>query len=279
MLLRSESRVGWMPRVRASCSLFAIAFLALLSGCVDANRESSPATHFVVAGSGEPVVLVHGFSQTHAAWLDTPLYEDLVQDHQVIAVDLRGHGDSIKPHDPQAYGKHLQADLVGLLDHLGIDKAHFIGFSLGASVVGDAVVSSPERVHTATMGSGFFTTWDEAEEGFAQLTERRATEGERHPWEPANQDYRALAAVIRGARHAEVSAAQIASITTPTLLVFGNIEVEHMTESQRERLDSLPQSITVMIIDGADHDSSKAAILSPQFTAAVRKLIAANPTL
>ena len=261
----------------------AITLFAQLQGCADAECETTFAisvpeigTHYVVSGVGEPVVLVHGFSQTHAVWLETPLYEELVQDHKVIAVDLRGHGDSQKPHDPMAYGPNLQSDLVELLDHLGIDKAHFVGFSLGASVVGDVVVSSPERVQSATMGSGYFTTWDEGEEDFAQLIEKRASSGERDPWEPKNQDYHALAALIRGTKYTVVSPEQIASIITPTLIVFGSLEVEHMTEAHRTRLENLSSSTAVLTIDGADHDSSKAAILNPEFTEAVRKLIASN---
>lgn len=264
----------------------AIILIALLCGCADAERKSIPTssapeleTHFVDHGSGEAVVLVHGFSQTHAAWLQTPLYEDLIRDHRLIAVDLRGHGDSDKPHDPLAYGPNLHVDLVELLDHLSIDKAHFVGFSLGANVVGDLVVSIPERVQTATMGSGYFTTWDDAEEEFAQLTENRESGAERHPWEPENQDYRALGAVIRGAKYSAVSPEQIASINTPTLIVFGSIEVENMTEPQRERLASLPSSVAILIIEGADHDSSEAAILNPAFSQAVRELISSNSTL
>ena len=265
--------------------ILAILAIAQLHGCTAVDRKppllaegSAVGTYYVVTGSGEPVVLVHGFAQTHAAWLETPLYADLIQDHKVIAVDLRGHGDSGKPHDPMAYGPHMQADLTDLLDHLDIDKAHFIGFSLGASVVGDLVVSSPERVQTATMGSGYFTTWDEVEEDFAQQIENRGQGNERHPWEPENQDYRALAAVVRGARYSVVSPEQIASISTPTLMVFGSVEIENMTELHRDRLERLPRSVTVVILEGADHDSSKAAILTPMFTQAVRELIAAAST-
>lgn len=264
----------------------AIILIALVCGCADAERESIRTSsapeigiHFVDHGSGEAVVLVHGFSQTHAAWLRTPLYEDLIRDHRLIAVDLRGHGDSDKPHDPLAYGPNLHMDLVKLLDHLSIDKAHFVGFSLGANVVGDLVVSTPERVHTATMGSGYFTTWNDAEEEFAQLIENLEPGAERHPWEPENQDYRALGALIRGAKYSAVSPERIASINTPTLIVFGSIEVENMTEPQRERLASLPNSATILVIEGADHDSSEAAILNPAFSQAVRELISSNSTL
>ena len=231
--------------------------------------------HFVARGSGEPVVLVHGFSQTHEAWFETPLYEDLVRDHKVIAVDLRGHGRSSKPHDPMSYGPNLQADLISLLDHLKIDKAHFVGFSLGASVVGDLLLLTPDRVQTATMGSGYFTTWDEAEEDFARSLEERAAKREHH--QPENQDYRALAALIRGARYLPVSPEQINAVSTPTLMVFGSIELEHMTSAQNQRLGELPASVEILIIDGADHDSPKAAILSPEFAEAVRTLIASNP--
>jgi len=264
--------------------IVAIILVAQISACADVEPESHASntapkfeTHYVSRGTGEPVILLHGFSQTHKAWLQTPLYEDLVRDHQVIAVDLRGHGDSAKPHDPKDYGENLQSDLIRLLDQLGIDRAHFVGFSLGANVVGGLAVSYPDRVQTATMGSGYFTTWDEGEEDFARLIENRVTSDERYPWEPANQDYRALAAVIRGARYSSVTPEQISAISKPTVMVFGSIEVEHMTESQKQRLEVVPDAITVLIVDGADHDSSKAAILSPEFTQAARQLIESNP--
>lgn len=264
--------------------IFAIILVVQMSACADVERESHASntalefeTHYVSHGTGEPVILLHGFSQTHDAWLQTPLYEDLVRDHKVIAVDLRGHGDSAKPHDPMDYGENLQSDLVGLLDQLSIDRAHFVGFSLGANVVGGLVVSYPDRVQTATMGSGYFTIWDEGEEDFAKLIENRVTSGERYPWEPENQDFRALAAVIRGAKYSSVTPEQISSISTPTVVVFGSIEVEHMSESQKQRLEDAPDAIRVLIVDGADHDSSKAAILSSEFSQAARQLIESNP--
>ena len=177
-----------------------------------------------------------------------------------------------------AYGPNLHADLFELLDDLDIDKAHFVGFSLGANVVGDALVADPGRVQTATMGSGFFTAWDEREEEFAKSIEARVADDRREPWEPENQDYRALAAVIRGARYSAVSEEQIASVRRPTLIVFGSIEVEHMMDVQKQQLEVLPESVQVVIIDGADHDSLNAAILTPEFARAVRTLIAEHPT-
>ena len=85
--------------------------------------------------------------------------------------------------------------------------------------------------------------------------------------------------MVRGAKYSVVSPQEIASINTPTLMVFGSVEVENMTEPHRDRLERLPRSVTVLVVEGADHDSSKAAILNPLFIQAVRELIAANPTI
>ena len=258
---------------------------AIATDCLGDLQESNAVSarapngiHYIVQGDGEPVVFVHGFSQTHEAWLDTPLFRSLAGEYMTVAVDLRGHGDSDKPHDPKSYGRNMEADLVDLLDHLDIDRAHFIGFSMGASVVGGLVVTNPERVQTAVLGSGFFTRWHEEEEEFAILTEARGQSDERYPWEPDNQDFAALAAVIRGARYATVTDEDIANIRTPTLIVFGSAELELMAEEQRIQLGGLPDSVRLLVVGGADHDSQDAAILSIEFTETAGDLIASNPT-
>lgn len=260
----------------------AITLIGPLSACdrdglAENRKHADVGINYIVRGSGQPVVLVHGFSQSHEAWLQTPVFEDLKRAHRIIAVDLRGHGDSEKPHDPGAYGRNMEADLIELLDRLDINKAHFVGFSMGASVVGGLLVSNPDRVQTAMMASGFFTAWDPEEEEFAKFTEERGRTDERYPWEPDNQDFAALAAAIRGMQYATVSHEQIANIVTPTLIVFGSIEIDHMREAQKLQLDELPTSIEVLIIEGADHDSAKAAVLSDEFSRAVRRFITSHP--
>jgi len=209
--------------------------------------------HYVVRGQGEPVILVHGFSQTHRAWHQVPIFEAL-KDYQIITVDLRGHGNSKKPHHPRSYGRNMEQDIVYLLDRLEIARAHFIGFSLGASVIGGLLVSNPERVQTATLGSGYFTVWSEQEEDFARRTAQRSKTDERFPWEPENQDFQALAALIRGTEFAVIEDSEISSISTPALVSFGSLEMEAMEKSQRRRLNGRPSSIQLLVIEGADHD-------------------------
>jgi pimeloyl-ACP methyl ester carboxylesterase len=89
--------------------------------------------HYLVTGKedGEPVVLLHGFaSSIETQW--RPVIDALKKDYRVIAMDLRGCGGSGKPHDPKAYGIEMVNDVVRLLDHLKIDKAHIVGYSMSA---------------------------------------------------------------------------------------------------------------------------------------------------
>ena len=64
----------------------------------------------------------------------------------MIALDCRGHGKSDKPHDPEKYGPEMAADVVRLLDHLKIEKAHLIGYSSGAFIAGKVAATHPKRV-------------------------------------------------------------------------------------------------------------------------------------
>ena len=100
-------------------------------------------TFYLEAGSGDAVVALHGLGATNASMLTT--LWDLSADHRVIAPDLPGFGDSAKPvrsYDAPFYGRWL----VGLLDELGIAKAHIVGNSLGGRVAIEAALQAPDRV-------------------------------------------------------------------------------------------------------------------------------------
>src|SRR5205085_2785653 len=89
---------------------------------------------YVTEGKGEPVVLIHGWMGDSSMWgRDSSGNTQLkaADGFQVIALDCRGHGKSDKPHDPTQYGPEMAADVVRLLDHLKIEKAHLIGYSMG----------------------------------------------------------------------------------------------------------------------------------------------------
>jgi haloacetate dehalogenase len=91
--------------------------------------------HTAIGGSGSPVVLLHGFPQTHLMWRHVAA--DLAAEHTVICPDLRGYGDSDKPADsgPDAYSKRtMAADIVTLAKTLGHDRFALAGHDRGALV-------------------------------------------------------------------------------------------------------------------------------------------------
>ncbi len=114
--------------------------------------------HYLIAGEGDPVVLIHGLhSSAEINWRLTGVFGDLAKDHLVVALDLPGHGRSDKPEDEGAYGRQLVEDVVLLLDHLKIKKAHVVGYSLGGMVAGRLVVDHPDRVRSVLLGGmGWF---------------------------------------------------------------------------------------------------------------------------
>jgi pimeloyl-ACP methyl ester carboxylesterase len=80
--------------------------------------------HFTDEGAGTPVVLLHGFAvNADLNWRLPGVTQALSRNHRVIALDLRGHGLSDKPHDPERYGFAMAQDVIELLDHLGIAEA------------------------------------------------------------------------------------------------------------------------------------------------------------
>ena len=102
--------------------------------------------HYVEQGAGAPVVFCHGFPGLWFSWhRQIPALAEA--GHWVLAPDMRGMGQTEAPAAPEAYGVDaITADLLGLLDHCGIDKAVFVGIDFGAFAIQDLALRHPERV-------------------------------------------------------------------------------------------------------------------------------------
>ena len=109
--------------------------------------------HVAVGGSGSPIVLLHGFPQTHLMWRHVAA--DLAADHTVICPDLRGYGASDKPAetDGTAYSKRtMAADVVALAKELGHDRFALAGHDRGALVAVRAGLDHPDAItHLASL--------------------------------------------------------------------------------------------------------------------------------
>ena len=184
-------------------------------------------------GDGDPIVLVHGFASTkevnwvHPGWVAT-----LTRDgRRVIALDNRGHGASGKLYDPSAYHSATMADDVrALLDHLKIERADVMGYSMGARITAFLAVKHPARVRSAIFGGLGIRLVEGVglPETIADALEAPSLDDVRDPTgrvfrifaDQTKSDLRALAACIRGSRQT-VSRTEVAAIRVPVLVAVG----------------------------------------------------------
>lgn len=254
------------------------------------------AIRYVDEGSGPPVVLVHCFGgDFDSQFAATGFFAALARHHRVLGMDMRGHGRSGKPHDPRCYGPEMAHDVMRLLDHAGVERAHVVGYSMGAHVIAQLLTLSPARIVTATLGGACGRRrWSpvddvrvereaaELEQGSmrAQLL-RLWPRGAPRPTEEqlaaraarwlAGKDRLALAAVRRSNRAQMVTDAQMAAVSVPTLGVVGSNDPY---VAQFRALAAVMPALNVVVIEGAGHGDAAAR---PEFLAAVRAFIAAHP--
>jgi len=105
--------------------------------------------------NGEPILLIHGFASNHKVnWVETGWVGALAgAGRRVVAVDNRGHGASSKLYDPENYPAPLMAeDAARLLDHLDIETADVMGYSMGARITAFLALNHGSRVRSAVFG-------------------------------------------------------------------------------------------------------------------------------
>jgi pimeloyl-ACP methyl ester carboxylesterase len=141
---------GGRLRVRKNLHL-GVGFLAATSGVTGAGRlrfetieTKGPSISAIVAGTGEPVVCLHGLGGTKASFL--PTISALANTHRVISIDLPGFGDSEKPLTAAYDAPYFARAVTGLLDALDIERAHVVGNSMGGRVAIEMGLLEPDRV-------------------------------------------------------------------------------------------------------------------------------------
>jgi pimeloyl-ACP methyl ester carboxylesterase len=109
--------------------------------------------HYESAGTGPALVLHHGTMGSGPDWEDIGYVEALKDRHRLILIDARGHGQSDKPHDPAAYDLNLRAaDVVAVLDDLGLPSASFFGYSMGGWIGFGLAKHFPQRMDAFIIG-------------------------------------------------------------------------------------------------------------------------------
>jgi pimeloyl-ACP methyl ester carboxylesterase len=103
-------------------------------------------------GQGEPLVLIHGWSNEGRYWNEFGYVSRLRDKFKVIVLDLRGHGGSDTPTDRDFGGGAFASDVVAVLDDIQVESAHVFGYSLGGWVVFELASNFPSRVRSAIAG-------------------------------------------------------------------------------------------------------------------------------
>ena len=214
--------------------------------------------------SGRPLILIHGFSSNrNENWRRAGWYGALERRRvRFAALDCRGHGESAKPHDPAAYTRDaMVGDVFALMDHLNIERANLMGYSMGAYLAMAAALAKPERIGDLILG-GIGGAMFGPPRPNAPLVEAMEAENIDAISDPLarsfrqfaddqGEDHLALAACAKA--RAEPMAGFVSDIKVPTLVVAG----------ARDKLAGDPQELAARIpgaravtLPGCDHFSA-----------------------
>ena len=250
--------------------------------------------HYAEAGAGTPVILVHGLSvDLGLNWVRSGIFAALSKKYHVVALDLRGHGLSGKPHDAAQYGTEPVEDIVRLMDHLKISKAHVVGYSMGGFIVTKLAAMHPDRLlSVAPCASGWSSTPDKdlafmhalgdsigRGEGYGPLLERLQPVGK--PVGPMRirmvsammsqrNDPKALAAMLQSVDALRVDETALKNNALPALsLVGGRDPLKPLVD----QMCAVMAKIREVVIPEADHFT---ALFKPGYLAELEKFLAEN---
>jgi pimeloyl-ACP methyl ester carboxylesterase len=238
------------------------------------------------------VVLVHGYmSDLRTTWVRRGVVDRLAAGYRVIALDCRGHGKSDKPHLASAYGAKMGRDVLRLLDHLDLERAHLVGYSMGANITAQLLTTSPDRLITGTLGGATGRIgWSEADD---QLADRESRElesgtlrsqilrlnppGASPPTEAqirarsraalSGQDRKALAAVRRANHGEAVTEEAMAAVRVPVLGVVGSLDPYI---AGFRRLHRVMRTLHLVVVEGGTHQTTSRR---PEFIQAVEAFL------
>jgi len=219
--------------------------------------------HYELHGpeEGPPTVFVNGYCSNYQInWVGSRWQETFVAaGRRVIGLEPRGHGASDKPHDPAAYGHNLVADVVALLDHLALERADYVGYSMGSQIGLRTLVDHPARVRKAVLaGLG-----KHGLRGIGPSTETvaRRLRGDESVDDPIavmfhdfairvpNNDLEALACLALGS-DTRLTPEMLAKIRTPVLVAVGG--EDPIARGAKELAGMIPGAI-YFEVPGRDH--------------------------
>jgi pimeloyl-ACP methyl ester carboxylesterase len=233
--------------------------------------------YFELAGKGTPVILIHGYTaNAEGKWIKPNIAQTLAKNHRVIAIDARGHGKSDKPHDPTKYGPRMATDVIELMDHLTIAKAHIHGYSMGGSILTQILARHHDRVISAIYGGSGPQETDPAivtavpkDPDPPAANDPNAPRGES--WSSyAGYDRAALDAVQKYPWKPGDREIDLTKVKVPVAAIVGSLD---RPNARTHRLKRELTGAAITIIPGETHGSVH---LNPVYTATLVKFIDAH---
>jgi len=217
---------------------------------------------YAIEGRGAPILLIHGFASNMQINWGGPGWIRLLAENgfRVIALDNRGHGASEKLYDPEAYtGPTMAEDARRLLDHLGIEQADVLGYSMGARIAAFLGLRHPERVRSAIfagLGANMvYGVGDPKPIAAALLAEDASLVADPNARafrifaDVTKSDRRALAACIMASRD-RIPGHEIATFGRPVLVAVGTEDT--VAGPAKPLVDAIPGA-EALDIPGRDH--------------------------
>jgi len=217
--------------------------------------------HYDDRGSGEPLVLLHGFAGTSADWVHLFDLDALATEYRVIAPDARGHGRSTNPSGTFTHAL-CAGDLFALLDHLGVGRFKAVGLSLGGNTLLHVATQQPERVAAMVLigAASYFPA--QARAIMAMFTAESRSEDDwrvmRARHRQGDEQIRALWRIGNGFKdsHHDMSFTPplLATIRARTLIVTGDRDPLYPLEIFVEQYRAIRAS-ALAVLPGAGHDA------------------------
>ena len=191
-------------------------------------------------------------------WNSNGAIAEVAKDHLVVALDMPGHGRSDKPQSAEAYGRQIVEDVKLLMDHLKIEKAHIVGYSLGGMVALKFIADHPNRTISGTLG------------GMGWLREGSRLQAF---WErmPGRQTARTPAAFTHAVGQLALTEEAIKKIRVPVEMIVGDRDPVRRLYVQP--LEKARPDWKVFEIEGAGHLN---CIMKPQFREEIASWIRKN---